>query len=194
MSTWGPGTIQENAHDGYEDHETAVVINGFDSDGNWFGIRTRKQHCAFIFDTTVPQGATISSATLEIYLTFYTGTAPTGTMYCEDVDAPADLDTGDADNISSRVRTTASVSCTYDTGETSQSLPDMTDLVQEVVNRASFGGTICFLWICTDEGTGGRGQIEDYNTISGAAHAGRLTIEYTAAGGSALPIILQQMM
>lgn len=87
---------------------------------------------------TVPNGATIEAATMEVYIYGTSYDEPEHTFYAEDADDAAAFTT-DANNISGRDRTAASM--LWDDadigvpGAQYETTPDITDLIQEVVDR-----------------------------------------------------------
>jgi len=110
--------------------ESVVVLNpgvetNIDEDGEFI---------AFQFDSIVlQQGETVTSATLTITLGETDGEA---LVKADDSDAPTAL-AATANNITSRVRTTAGVTLSNETADASVDI-DVTAVVQEVANRAGW--------------------------------------------------------
>jgi hypothetical protein len=138
---------------------------------------------------TVPQGATITNA----YIQFTTDELDSGTtnltFYAEDIDdAPAF--TGTPGNITNRSKTAASVAWNnvpaWDVeGEagSDQRTPDLSAIVQAVVNRSGWSSGHAMVIIVT--GSGER-TAESYNGVPGSAPL--LHIEYTTGSGAAFMV------
>ncbi len=129
----------------------------------------------------VPQGATITSATLEFQAQGSESGTTSLTIYGEDEDDTSTFSTASSD-ISSRTQTTASVSWTpgaWTDGANYQS-PDLTAVVQEIVNRSGWcgGNSMTFLI----EGTGLR-KAKSYDVS--ATNAPLLSIDYDESSVSA---------
>lgn len=200
MATWGATEISADLDDGHEEVGAGgPSAGGLDSDGLVIGVRGTNEFAILLRfpNVTVPQGATIDSCTLEVYIAYETGSAFDVEIYGEDVDDAAQLDTGDNDNISSRTKTTNYVTWAWPyTGDGSYETTDPTDAIQEVINRGSWSsGNALALILVPASGTsdGNWGQVEDSSTITGAEHAAKLTINYTEGGSvSVVPILATQ--
>lgn len=134
------------------------------------------------FTPTIPQGATIDVAYLDLYVRS-TGTDDfDGTWYAEDVDSADDfVATADLFN---RTRTTASVSdALSSTGSGYVQFGSIVSPVQEVVNRASAATENGLVIIWWGDTTAARGEVRTYDFDP--ANAGKIHVEYTAAGGGA---------
>lgn len=136
-------------------------------------------------NVTIPQGAMIDSAFLEVHLAGGNiGGAPTGTIYGVDEDDCAAWASGTKP--STRSKTSASVSYTCNVGTTTtEDTPDLKSIIQEIVNRAgwSSGNDLGLWW----ERTGaGADALKDIHPT--ASFPMKLTINYTeAAGGGSTP-------
>jgi hypothetical protein len=147
-------------------------------------------------DVQIPQDATISSATLRLYVFTTSFDSPNFTVYANGDDdtgatgAAADFSTN-ADVIQ-RARTSTGVSHTdTDIGTGWWTFPvDLKDVIQEVVNRETWnpggsGGTLVLLLI---------GNIADYSPLGtysydqDSQYGAELDIEYTASGGSGITL------
>ena len=85
---------------------------------------------------TIPQGATINSATLTVYLPNASYDSPDVTIWGEDIDDAPTFTTAD-NNISGRTPTTATVvwnAANIGTGW--KAAPGLASIIQEIVNRA----------------------------------------------------------
>lgn len=138
---------------------------------------------------TIPQGATITSATFQMRANAsYSASPNVVKLYAsaEDSDTAAALSaTGGDLNASVRPRTTATavLDVSSVTGGNWYSW-DVTASVQEVVDRATFGETVINILVDTHEDTT-TNEWQDFDSYDGAAAgAPKLDVTYTTGGGS----------
>lgn len=144
----------------------------------------------FVFPgVTVPQGATVSAATLEVWVTNAAGTDddPELDIYGEAADNAANFAT--TAYVSARARTSANVSwsATNVGVDAYKSTPDITAVVQEILGRAgwSSGNNMGILFVSKNNSTG---KICGFRTYDeSAAHAAKLHITYTAGAAAKAP-------
>lgn len=138
---------------------------------------------AFRIQLDIPQGATIDDAVMEIYFP-NSGQDNVGVdIQAEDIDdAPALTTT--AFNISSRTLTTASVDWTdtnaAPSGAGLYETPDISSVIQEIVNRASWEADNYIMIVMT----GKSGYPNFWSYDRGSSNAPNLKINYTAAVAS----------
>jgi hypothetical protein len=173
-----------------EDVATALDDgHSYVSSAQWFGAFTFSQlganyAPAWRFQTVnVPQGATIDSATLRVDV-LQSGTG-TGTLHGQNVDSAPSWADASANGPVQMAKTTATT--TFDGfGTTGQKTFDVKTIVQEIVNRAG--------WAANNDMRIGVGSnaagavVKFYEVDYGSGTAGRLTIDYTAGGGSSAPM------
>jgi hypothetical protein len=103
----------------------------------------------------IPQGATVQNVYVEFTADESDSGASNFTFQGEDVDSAAALTSTDFD-LSSRVKTTASVTWnsvpSWSTGSKYQS-PDLTSIVQEIVNRAGWSSGNDLVMVVSSTGT-----------------------------------------
>lgn len=173
--------VGAGSDDGYE---TSAGISSTTT--NFYMNRNQYNYGLVRFTTIpIPQGATISAATLTLNEVSYDD--PNCNIYCDDVDdAPTLTGAAGSTDISSRTRTTATVQW-IDTSLVSPSTsPDLSALVEEVVARVGWvsGQAIAFITTNIDE-------TQRYNCItyeSSATDCAKFNATYTeAAGGGFIP-------
>ena len=136
-------------------------------------------------NVTVPQGATIVSATASFYVTSTTNDTPNGTTVGMEAADNAGTFTTGANNITNRTRTSTVDWNGADIGSGWQTV-DVTSLVQAVVNRAGWasGNAMAALLYGV---TGANVTITTYDGTP--ANAAKLDIEYTVgSGGSGVSV------
>ena len=146
---------------------TAVNIRN-DATYDWSGIRFQ--------NVTISNGATINSATHQIYVSYTSNDDINVNIYADDTDSAAQFTTT-LNDISARTRTAATVSRNATAvGAGWYTLPDAAALVQEVVNRAGWiSGNSLALLLETISGSDLR-----YNAYDGSTtEAAKLDIDYT---------------
>jgi len=150
---------------------TAVNIRN-DTTYDWSGVRFQS--------VTIPAGSTINTAVPQINVAFTSNDDVNVNIYAEDADNAAAFSTG-LNDISNRTPTTATVSRNATAVGTGwYSLPDVTALVQEVVDRAGWGsGNSLALLLETVTGSDLRYRAYDF----AAGDAAKLDIDYTPGGG-----------
>lgn len=128
---------------------------------------------------TVPAGATIEAATLDLYVWHASADSPNCAIYAEDVDSAVDFD-ADAD-VASRVKTGESVEWSEVDLATGQfhTSPDFMNVIQEIVDRPGWVSTqnICII------GRGKNDITREFAPSSydrAAAEAPKLHIQYCA--------------
>lgn len=175
--------ITDTADDGYE-YSASVYISQV-----WGGSYSGSALYGFFrfLNVTVPQGATVSSATLTLNIISVAGT-PNTTLYGVDADnAAAFADPGNLP--SAATKTTASAD--PDPAATGTKVITITTIVQEIVDRAGWasGNAMAFV---VDVHAGGTNYwlAEDYED-AGTAEA-TLDITYTA-GSSQAPRTFHQL-
>lgn len=135
---------------------------------------------------TIPQGATINSATITLNQSTVANTSQ-GTWYAWDTDNAGQFD--DTTNYPSSIPKTTASHPWIDTASASKTLVqhDVTDIVQEIINRGgwSSGNAINFVAMGTDTGGDDLDQFDDYITTSSVP--AELDIDYTAGGGGGNP-------
>lgn len=131
----------------------------------------------------VPAGATINSATADVYVSATSADDPNGDLHMEDADSPGDF-SATAD-VSGRTITTAFTNWnTTGIGSGFQTSADFTSAVQEVIDRPGWatGQNMVSLWRGARSG-GGSLTCRDYGWSS--SYAATLDIDYTAGGAGA---------
>lgn len=178
--------VTDTADDGYEGtffgFDTSLVASGFN------GFETGVGFVRFL-NVTVPQGATIDSATLTLNITGITGT-PDTTLYGVDEDnAAAFADPGNLP--SAAARTTASAD--PDPAGTGTKVITITSILQEIVDRGGWASGNALAFVAVDNAGSGANAwgAEDYGD-AGTAEA-VLDITYTA-GGAAGPLVAGKLV
>ena len=122
----------------------------------------------------IPQGATITSAKLDFYNSFYTGNY--ATLAGEAVDDSSAFVAGSAPDLSTRPLTSATL--TWNFAGTTPEEKDVTSIIQEIVNRTgwSSGNSLSLLEY---NGSGLR-RFESYDT--NASKAPKITVDYNVPG------------
>lgn len=132
----------------------------------------------------IPQGATIVSSELEFRIRSTNSAAASLTVYGQAVDDAATF-AGTNFNISSRAKTTASVAWNnLPNPAAGQALttPDLTAIVQEVVNRGGWASGNDMAFIIQAQGTAsGPRNVEAYETSPGRAPYLRITYQASCA-------------
>ena len=134
--------------------------------------------------TGIPNGATIVSANLEFVANSSTNASGGKTIYGHDVNNSGTF-TSSSGNISSRTKTSASVSWspgTWSSGST-YNTPDITNVIQEIVDRPGYASTSAISIIITGSGR------RDATSFNGnAANAPKLIVTYLDPVGAEVVI------
>lgn len=141
-------------------------------------------------DVTIDQGATINSATLDLYSAQVTaGTTAKAIFYGVAADNTATFNTT-TEYPEGKPRTTASVTKDFTVASWAASLGfgvetvNVTTLIQEIVNRAGWASGNALAIVCHDNGSTNDNYI-GHSTYDRAIDRGaKLDIDYTVAGGA----------
>lgn len=174
-TTWGPTSITAAENDALSATSPPLYNDCLDTDGGAYGGLTAGSIYAggFRWETSIPEGATITAVSLRIYVAYPPSPANGATIYLHDTASSSDF--AATGIIADRTRTTASYSTgTFSNGWNTFSGAGLISAVQEVVDLSGFGGTLSFLLIPTaaDMTT----QIHSYATNCGSNYA---TLEVT---------------
>lgn len=161
---------------------------GIEASGAWYNLTVLPGislgnvgvllHVGLRFPSTgIPQGATINDASLQLATITTTVGTTFGVAYGDDVDSPVAF--SGTNRVTTRTKTTASTLIT----DANKADIDVTAIVQELVDRASFGGTIAMLLDATGVSSGSQIQ-----TSSSTLTDYDLVVDYTAAGGTSVPL------
>jgi hypothetical protein len=142
----------------------------------YFGCENDPSYMEFdagwIFDTAIPQGATILTATLKVYNGSDNRGTVEGKIYGYDVDSPDDFNASDVERISDHhTRTTEYVQANPSGGSdfTSASL---VDIIQEIVDRGGFSGKLGLTWRFDGSSCGSSRYWTAEETSAGSADSG----------------------
>lgn len=150
----------------------------------------------FVDGVTIPAGATINSATLNVYLGHPAMLEPYHTIDAEDAASPSRPASGDANNsISGRTGTTNSVVWGDGTSLPSTGFydtPDLSLIIQELVDNYDYSSGSPMLFRFVYFGTGG--DIGIYTPVDDPSEIATLTIDYTSGGGGGTTIIVADIV
>jgi hypothetical protein len=142
-------------------------------------------------NVTIPQGATINSATLDLYSAGVTaGTTAKTLWYGEDADDTVTFSNTTANKPEGRTRTTASTSKDFTVSSWTATgfgieLVDVASIVQEIVSRGGWTSGNSMVIVGHDNGSSGTNSYIGNSTYnSSAARGATLTVDYTTGGGS----------
>lgn len=166
-------TLQVKVTDTAEDG-TELVGLGLLTDQITAGNEGVEANAFFRFlNVTLPQGATVSSATITLNITAASGVLAT-TLYGVDADnAAAFADPGNLP--SAATKTTASAD--PDPAGTGSKIITITDIVQEIVDRPGWASGNAMAFVADDDASSSTWSAEDYEAV-GTAEA-TLDITYT---------------
>jgi photosystem II stability/assembly factor-like uncharacterized protein len=169
----GSDDAEEHVHNGYIDYVSSDLELVFDRYTQTIGLRFQ--------NIQVPDGATITNAYVE-FETDETGSTSTDlTFYGEDVDNSVTFIPGYSYNVSSRIKTSASVTWlnvpAWDTVNEIHQTPDISPIIQEIVNRNNWASGNALSIIVTGSG---RRTAESYNKEPD--NAPFLVVEYRTDG------------
>lgn len=149
------------------------------------------QFCGWLWhNVTVPQGATINSSTLDFF-SAQTGMGTTANVifYGEKSANPVTFSNTTANKPEGRIRTTASVTKNFNVANFNSASSfgldpvDVTTLVQEIVNQATFASGNSLVLVGHDNGSAASNNIGITNfEATGNLKGAKLTIDYTAGG------------
>lgn len=149
---------------------TGTTIN-VNSTGQYGGLR--------FTGVTVPQGATIDSATLDVEITSTTYDDPDLTLYGEATDDAATF-ASSSNNISGRTSTTATTTWTATSiGAGVKTSPSIAGIIQEIVNRPGWVSGNNIAIIINANSSASFFRIRTYNAGSGSP--AKLNITYTTS-------------
>lgn len=188
--------VAASSDDAHQVATPATVTNGtttstIDATNEWAGFRW--------LNITIPQGALINAAVFSTVPVGSLADEPNHPMYMEDSDSPVTFNAANPTDISSRPRTTATVTWAsadlgvIDGNTTFYSAPDIAALVQEVINRGGWVSGNAMALVLHGAADANRDlQIRTYD--SDTALGSKLDIDFTVgAGASSVAKILQQM-
>ena len=194
--TFGPAQIAVTTRDGQEGTDSSWAEDGADSDGNRVGEATGDYDMGMSWDNvTVPAGATISSATVEVYMKWHqAGTDIVTRMQGFDVDDVAVFN-ATTNRPSQNAQTTAFVDRTYTDASdfatnTWLSLDDCTAIIQEIIDRGGWASGQALGVVLKENGStaSSRWQFQDYGRQT--AFAAKITIVYTAGAAATIPVFM----
>lgn len=172
--------VSASADDNYEINGSHTYIGTFhvaDATNEYFG---------FAFDITIPDGATINSATTQFHMHSDSTDEPLGTFYCDDDATPLAFTDLGAGNLSNRTPTTATVP--WDAADLGiaggggwADGPDIASIITELMASYSYasGGRIVLIYQASATATRDCGiDMYDNDPTWGA----KLSITYTEAG------------
>lgn len=135
------------------------------------------------FATTIPQGATITAATIALIDNADNAGSVTGDWYGYDVDSVTNFSGSDTHRVSDHhTRTTATVSHDFTAATGTITSPSLTSILQEIVDRGSYGGNIGLTYR-SDTAVGDNWQSwQDYTDNS--ANAAVLDVTYTTGSST----------
>lgn len=195
--TFGPSQLAANDRDGSEEGDATWREAGTDGDGNRVGNVTTHWDMGTAWPSvTIPKNATITSATIEYFMKFKTGSSDIVTrMQGFDVDNVAVFSS--SNRPSQIAQTTALVDRTYTSAgdyvdETFLALDDAKAIIEEIVARAGWSSGNALGVVLKENGSDGsaRWQFQDHNRE--ADKAAKITVVYTSPAGGTT--ILPQMM
>lgn len=137
-------------------------------------------------NVTIPKNATIDSATLNVYVSSSSVDEPNLYIYGQAVDNAGEF-LNATNDISSRTKTTAKTTwyvASPGTGTGSKTSPDITAVIQEIVNRAGWASGNALVLIFVDI-SGSNFRFRSWDTDT--ATAAELTVNYTVSGGGGDP-------
>lgn len=132
--------------------------------------------------TTIPQGATISTATVTITResTDYSS-GFNGDWWGFDVDTPSDFTNESSTRVSDwHTRTTANTQDDNWANQATHTSPSLVSIIQEIVNRAGFGGRVGLTW--RHDGTASNGWFHWTDYTDSAVNSADLTVTWATAG------------
>lgn len=192
MATWS-GNVVASTDDArnidgdgtYSATATTQHLGKFNTtDKYWNGFRWN--------NVTIPQGATINTATVTLYCANVNGGTTAKTIwYGEDVDDAATFSNSTAGKPEGRTRTTASVAKDFATadwttvGFNTADKVTVTTLVQEIIDRGGWVSGNDLVLVAGDNGSSNTNYI-GHSTYDRAVDRGALLeIDYTAGGSAA---------
>lgn len=149
--------------------------------GTTLNIDSAEPYAYYRFqNVTIPQGATISSAYLNVYIA--TRDDPGATIRAEDVDNASQPGATNY-TISTKTFTTAGVDWTATNlgGSAWATSPDIKTVIQEITDRTGWSSGNSLLLVMIDNGTGGDMLSRSWDYDSGATYEPYLTVDYTTA-------------
>jgi hypothetical protein len=152
------------------------------TDKYWLGFR--------FAGVTIPNGATINSATLDFYSSGTAiGTSPLVIFYGNAIDNATTFNTT-TEKPESKARTTATVAKTYTSALWNPTIGfgietvDMATIVQEIINRAGWVSGNALSILAYDNGSANSTYIGISTYDNASTKAAKLTIGYTTGGGA----------
>ena len=167
---------EENSSTGEVYLESSDLELANDADYDTVGMRFR--------NLTIPQGAAITNAYIQFKVDETSSGSVSLTIHGQDIDDAATFSSSSNYNISGRTKTSASVAwsppawTSAGAAGVDQQTPDLTAIVQEIVNRSGWTSGNDMVMIIT--GTGTRTAESHDGDSSGAP---LLHVEYTTGGG-----------
>jgi len=176
--------VSASADDAFENSGGNMLVTltqgNVDAIDKFFGFRFQ--------GVTIPAGATIDAAYLEVYLYHTNLDEPNHTIYAEDGASPAAFSSSSFD-ISGRTGTTASVTWSNaDIGSTGfVQTPSLVSVIQELVDTYDYGSGAPMVLIIQGSADANR-DLGVMHYDGDTTQAAKLHIEYTAGGGSAVTV------
>lgn len=183
-------SVAAGADDGFEERKTSAFWNSSNTNnvfGRGNGSPGYDKHLGIRFQNVgVPQGATITSATLTVKTGYCNSGTVSGTLFGRLEENPGVFNSS---NFPSQVaRTSASVAAGPWSANTTYNIA-VTNIVQELVNQSGFAsGNAMGLMAINAETTYHIIYVEAFELPAGAPPA--LSVTYTAAGGTARNLLL----
>ncbi|MGH2631500.1 MAG: PKD domain-containing protein [Actinomycetota bacterium] len=169
----GNDDAEEKASGAVNRASTALDLGTLDAGGQTVGLR--------FTDVSVPQGATITAAHVQFQAK--KSITPVTLLIAAEASNDAGIFTTQAFGISNRPRTSADVTWTPEPWTTANELgpkqktPDLTTVIQEVVDLNQWSGNALVLFVTRVSGTGKRAAV----SFNGSGAEPRLHVEYTAS-------------
>ena len=200
--TFGAAQIAIDTRDGQEANDTTWAVSGADGDGNRLGNQGASPHdIGMSWDNvTIAAGSTISSATVELFMTYNSGNNSDLITRMQGFDVDDVAVFGATNRPSQIAQTTALVNRTYTTsGDWGVgawlSCDDASAIIQEIIDRGGWASGQALGVVLKDNGSalGDYWQLQDYGRNT--AEAAKITIVYTAGGGAdPVPPLRRRMM
>ena len=183
-ATWGPTSITDTANDGYETEGTGVWYAddqpyynfnylGYDSANGYGQLNVGLRFT----NVTIPQGATINSATIEVYHGSFDRSAdPTGQWQAWNTDNAGQFG---GSNRPSTVPLTTSYVTHNPTAGAGWKSASVSSVIQEIINRPGWasGNAINLVWMSTISSN----AWAPFHDVKTGSYPARLTIDYTVA-------------